>query len=756
MEDGAIVSVAGGLGVVQLNNAQGSRGTLNIGTGGLAGTLDAGIVTAGSFGASAIVNFNHTDSITFGASLRGGTIADLSVTKLASGTTVLTGSNSYSGGTRINGGVLSVGSDVNLGANSGALSFDGGALRTTAGFTMNRGTTLHAGGGTFDIEAGGLVQQGVISGTGALIKTGAGALTLSGGNTYSGGTLLNSGTLVLGNNNALGTGTLTIGNGTTLGRTGARYIANGLLINGDFTSQGHGSGDVLAVTGPVDLGDGIRRISTENGGQIRFLGDVSGSGGITVAGDGDPVFLFGAKTYTGLTTVENGGILVVQSFGNAINGDLVVEAGGVFSLLSNEAIADTSCVTVSGTMSLVNLSGPLVETIGNLNGDGTIIVNVDRPYGWSSLLVGSGSFGGKIRNDTPFDGRLNFTKTTSGTLTLSGSNSYEGTTTVQAGRLEINGVNSGTGAVTVQNGATLAGSGTVAGAVTVENGGILAPGESPGTLNVGALTLHGASVSEFELGATSDLINVAGDFTLDGILNLVDSGGFANTTYTLFTYGGNLTNHFFDLNLVPTGWNRANFVIDLTTEGEVKLVVDNSVTIQYWTGTNTQPTGEPATGGDGAWDNSETNWTNVNGSLNTQWQGVVGVFGGTGGSVVVADAVTFQQLQFTVDGYVLDSDGGSLGITGSSSEIWTAAGVGTEILTEITGTGALVKSGLGTLSLTGSNSYQGGTQHNTGTLLVGDDHALGIGALQLGGGSTFGVVSGAGVFLANDVAVNGE
>jgi fibronectin-binding autotransporter adhesin len=67
----------------------------------------------------------------------------------------------------------------------------------------------------------------------------------------------------------------------------------------------------------------------------------------------------------------------------------------------------------------------------------------------------------------------------------------------------------------------------IGGAVTVANGGRIAPGNSPGTLTMGSLMLNAGSVLDFELGQANtaggtqnDLINVNGDLTLDGTLNV--------------------------------------------------------------------------------------------------------------------------------------------------------------------------------------------------------------------------------------------
>ncbi|WP_439710821.1 autotransporter-associated beta strand repeat-containing protein [Brucella anthropi] len=123
------------------------------------------------------------------------------LTRAGTGTITLTGANTYSGGTTLKGGVLSVAADSALGATTGGLTFNGGTLQIT-GTTYTstaRGITWGAGGGTLDINAAGntfTVAQNLGAG-GALTKIGAGTLVLSGTNQYTGGTSINGGTLVL-------------------------------------------------------------------------------------------------------------------------------------------------------------------------------------------------------------------------------------------------------------------------------------------------------------------------------------------------------------------------------------------------------------------------------------------------------------------------------------------------------------------------------------------------------------------------------
>src|SRR5690606_14965322 len=75
------------------------------------------------------------------------------LTKAGAGTLTLSGTNTYSGGTEIAGGILQIAEDANLCGANGALTFNGGTLRTTAGFTSRRDVTLAAEGG-IDVASG--------------------------------------------------------------------------------------------------------------------------------------------------------------------------------------------------------------------------------------------------------------------------------------------------------------------------------------------------------------------------------------------------------------------------------------------------------------------------------------------------------------------------------------------------------------------------------------------------------------------------
>ncbi|MGO4838883.1 autotransporter-associated beta strand repeat-containing protein, partial [Rhizobiaceae sp. 2RAB30] len=114
--------------------------------------------------------------------------------KSGSGELTLTGINTYTGGTTIKSGTLSVSSDANLGNSAYGITLEGGTLRNTAAFSTGRTITLAAGGGVLRTDAD-LTLTGIVSGEGGLTKTGDGTLTLTANNSYRGGTRIDDGML---------------------------------------------------------------------------------------------------------------------------------------------------------------------------------------------------------------------------------------------------------------------------------------------------------------------------------------------------------------------------------------------------------------------------------------------------------------------------------------------------------------------------------------------------------------------------------
>ena len=351
-----------------------------------------------------------------------------------------------------------------------------------------------------------------------------GAVKLTGNNsTLSNAFLIRQGTLLVANNGALGSGSSTI-------YFGDSYSANGanarLLTDGAYTISknlevrnisGHAVNATIGgnqatgnstFSGTLTLG---RTASLQsNGGTVSFTNTISGAGGVTKTGGGT-VVLSHANSYQGATNVSTG----------------TLRTGAIGALPS------TTDVTVQTTLDLAGYN----QTINSLSGGGSVAL------GSAQLTVGSGTFAGPISGTS---GSLS--KTGAGTLTLTGTNSYTGATSVAQGILLVNGQHNNGGTYTVSSGATLGGSGSIYAPVNIQNGGYFSPGQSIGQMNVynnvdldGTLKIEAdAMMKQIDLLAVSglDITNATVDFDIAGILyqeayvfgayNLLTGSCFAN------------------------------------------------------------------------------------------------------------------------------------------------------------------------------------------------------------------------------------
>ena len=303
------------------------------------------------------------------------------------GTIVLSGINTYAGGTTISAGTLAISQEANLGAIGGGLTINAGTLEVTTGFSTSRTTTLGSATSTFQIDPSQTyTATGAIGGTGALVKTGSGTMVLAVANTYSGGTTINAGTLSV-IANALGSGVLTINAGTL-------EIATG-----------------FSTTRAITLGNAASTFQVDSGQTYTNTTAFGGTGSLTKTGAGTMV-LGAAEAYGGSTTVS-AGTLQINASERVPNASALTVSGGTFDV-------QTFTETVAG----VTLSSGSI--IGS--GAGTLI--------GSSYAVQSGTVSAIL------GGTGALTKTTSGTVTLSGTNTYSGGTIINAGIAAINSVSS--------------------------------------------------------------------------------------------------------------------------------------------------------------------------------------------------------------------------------------------------------------------------------------------------------------------------
>ena len=425
--------------------------------------------------------------------------------KTGSSTWVLTGTGTYTGGTTLRGGVLSISSDANLGAASGALTFNGGTLQTTtANITTARNIVLGAGGGTFVTDRT-LTIDGVISGAGALSKTGINNLVLGSANTYTGGTTALQGTIEAAVTGALGTGPVTIASGASLSITNdtkadALTIANQGAIN--FRNTSSAGTATITNNGGTSFNDasnaGSAVIVNNSAASLDFYGTASAGNATITNTSGGYVTFNGSSTADGATIVNRGGYLNISS---------VTSTGIAIGSLSG-----------NGSVNL----GSKTLTLGGLGKDDTIDGVID------------GSFSGSL------------VKTGTGTLTLNGVNSYWGLTTIDGGRLVVGGSYSRAvvaGDVSVMSGGTLGGNGTV-GNTIINAGGTLSPGNSIGALTVaGNLVMATASTYLVEVSPTNaDFTHVTGTANLGGATLAAHyaPGSYVEKRYTILTADGGL------------------------------------------------------------------------------------------------------------------------------------------------------------------------------------------------------------------------
>jgi fibronectin-binding autotransporter adhesin len=496
-----------------------------------------------------------------------GTVSTLSITQSGTGTNTI-----------INAGTSPL---LNIGSggltNTSDLAF---TINSPIGLTATQIWTATSGGGTLAVTGGiatggnnltiqgtgnTTISTGAITGGGTLTKSGTGIFTL---NSTSDSTTVNvnSGTLALGANDRLANGaTVTVAGGildtTASNRTDTVSIFN--MSSGSLNGGGTLTATTYGLSGGTvngNLGTGTVNVTT---GTVNLNG-----------------------TAAATTVNVNSGTLLLGSSDRLANAAAVNVAGGILSIAGN---SDTV-----GTVTLTN--GSITGNTGVLTGSSYAVQN-----GTISAILG---------------GTASLTKSTGGTVTLSGANTYSGNTSLSTGTLLVNnttGSATGTGSVTTDFGTFLAGSGRIApgsGNAINMNGTLIIGQDGVGTaqdleiaLSNAATTLTTTSILKFDLfsgynsgninGASSaDSLNFTGllgttavtlagnlDFTFVGGQPTVTPGNYAaGSSWQLFawtgitsvsgTYGPSNINGLPDLSSLNLDWNTD----DLYTTGRLSIV----------------------------------------------------------------------------------------------------------------------------------------------------------------------------------------
>jgi len=704
LADTGAVTVNGG--TFDIQTFTDTLGTVTLTSGNISGT--SGVLTGSSF----IMQGGTASAILGGSG---------SLTKTTSGTTTLSGSNTYNGRTTVSAGILSLTNPLALqnsvldtsasiaGDASNGLSTTQTAL-TIGGLTGNKNFAATGGvftttGGYGSVTALTLNPSGSVTYSGGiadgqapmtLTKTGSGTQILSGTNSYTGATTVSVGTLQFANMAALYGGTtgswtaanINVKSGATLalnldsaGTAGFDSTSLSTLLGNisvaNTAAEGLQAGAILAL----DTSTATYSTFTQGNAIANSTGGSGGAVSVTKLGGGVLVF-DKANTYTGATTVSAGVLYLTGSLtGTAIattgTGILSEGVAGVIGGAASFTQGSTGMSTLSGTNTYTGATtisaGTLQigsgSTTGSLSPSSAITNNATLVFNRSDTLTQGTDFASVI------SGGGAVTQAGTGTLVLSGTNTFRGQLTVSAGTLSIGSINN-----KVTDG-------------TLGNGGVVNLGVSGTT---GTLLYTGASAGSnmgFRLNGVAGTFNVstgASNLTLSGLIN--GSGNLIKLGAGTLTLSG--TNVFSGTTTVTAG----------------TLALGNSLALQ-----NSVLDTTNSVAGDASNGLSTTQTALTIGGLtgNKNFAATGGVFA-TGGYSSVS-ALTLNPSGSVSYSGIIDN-----GATGMSL---TKTGAGTQVLQGVNTYSGATTISEGTLTLSGSGSInsssgiviQGGTLTSTST-----------------------------------------
>ncbi|MDZ7617622.1 MAG: autotransporter-associated beta strand repeat-containing protein [Patescibacteria group bacterium] len=582
----ATVNLNGGTLQANVIDVQGGTNTFNFNGGTLVAgaastTFMQGLDTANVRDGGAVINTNGYN-ITIAqallhSSIGGDAGTDGGLTKTGTGTLTLSGTNTYTGVTTIAQGTLKLGNAAALGTAAGKTVIQSGATLDIAGFKA--GLVAEGAIGNEPIE----VSGSGVGGLGALINNGDwqtqafSNIKLLGDTTFGGTGRwdLRSGTFAVGGHtitkvgtnavsivsatvtnpgdvnvnaglfriegltsyNATAPVTISVASGARLDYWGTTIAHNpNIVLNGGTVSVNSNSTPSFSGTITLNAGSNIIGVGNEyQGPTLTVTGQITGAGGFTLDGrntsssPGTGILILANATndYSGTTTISTGTLRLGAA--GAIpdgsgKGNVILNAGTV----------------AAGTFDLNGLS----ETINGLEGSAGDVREqvVNSAVGTTSTLtVGNGNvttvFAGLLRDNTGTGGTLALTKTGTGTLTLSGTNTYTGATNVTAGVLQIShasALGGTTAGTTVANGARI----ELAGGITVTGESLTISGY--GGNNRGALQTQSGTntwTGSVTLGANDTRIGAVGAGTSLTISGAIGDGG-ANHTLAIRNDGG--------------------------------------------------------------------------------------------------------------------------------------------------------------------------------------------------------------------------
>ena len=526
---------------------------------------------------------------------------------------------------------------------------------------------------------------GKITGATGFTKTGDGLLVLgnTGGNDYTGPTAING-------------GTVQISDAAAISQASALSVASGatLDVNGLNVTVPSLGGDGTALS---NAGAGTLTVSTTGSVLVSaLLQDGSGGLALTKAGAGT-ARLTNTNIYTGATTVTAGTLQVGDAGTTGSLGTAAVVNDATLAFNRTDAV--TIANNVSGTGSVVQAGTGTTSITGDLTHTGGTTISA------GTLSIGTGGTTGSVVGDIVDNGTLQFNRSDAigvssiisgsgaisqvgaGTTTLSGTNTFTGGVTVSAGVLSTSAaanLGSGSGAVALSNGAML----DVTGSYTIGRG--ISVGTGGGTVDV------------------------------DPTFTLTRNGGFN---------GGNTLTKTGDGELRFQGYGGGTFsgaiVIDGGTVRFAGGAFNSNLGISSITvnsGTLLSPSGAYHSLGGYA---AATPTLNINagGNYTIGQEQYLNTINLNSGSVLAQVGGTNPQVRTDNSFQVNALTGASVwtaNLTGVNQQLRfdVASGASLAFSGELQGGQALLKTGAGTMTLSGNNSYSGGSQANGGILEV--------------------------------------
>ena len=511
-------------------------------------TLSAGVGLGGASRTLTVVGtleiagvITNVDPLEIAGEITNGAATLGKLVKAGDGKLILSSSNTYSGGTELQAGILLVTADDALGASPDG--GPGGKLTVTSG-TFQLGAEQNISG--LDIKGGSIVPDpdtvltnigrlvvkgGSISADVAqtaevtvvladdplgvpasLLKTGAGTLKLSGDNEFGGGTTLAAGTLLVGSDKALGTGTLLLAGGVLAADNVPRTLANDVLLSGTVQLGGLGAGQ-LTLSGTFSLNSATAVLNTASdtvlSGQLKNATTAPSGGGRLIKDGAGRLTLSAANSYTGGTELR-AGTLAASANGALGSGTLQVNGGVLQLAATTQTVAGLGITqgVISGS-----LGGKLLvqsAAASTIEANVPVAATIAVPVGDNSAVVG-------------------LRKSGAGALTLSGASTFRGDTTIEAGEIRVSTGDTGSagplgapglGKVLLSGGSLVA-SGTGAAStlaldkeVRVTSSGELLANAT--ALSLSRLTLLPSSAARVSGNITATAVEVAGRLTLSG------------------------------------------------------------------------------------------------------------------------------------------------------------------------------------------------------------------------------------------------